>query len=299
MLHIPPHRAFEWIRVAAAMALIVAAVASLSSPSEAAVFGRDTRQLLTAKDKSLQSKIGTLVSSQTGAFCTAFCVAPDLIATASHCLFGTEATPAPNLNALSFSLAAQPSVTTSLARSSARASNPNIISGTTRLAVAPPIGAASDWAIARLANPLCSAGGLRTSEKSLVEVDEAAAAKQIYQIAVHADLPDPNLRRAGPCIVRKSFARSTAATIAHDFASPQAVMFHDCDTGGGSSGSPLLIDTPDGPEVVGINVGTYVLSRTVTTSQDANSTPISEPISNTAVAIAAIRNALNAMRAAR
>ncbi|MCC0010250.1 MAG: peptidoglycan-binding protein [Hyphomicrobiaceae bacterium] len=42
------------------------------------------------------------------------------------------------------------------------------------------------------------------------------------------------------------------------------MLLHTCDTEAASSGSPLLIQGADGPEVVGINVGTYVRSRVIT-----------------------------------
>ena len=36
----------------------------------------------------------------------------------------------------------------------------------------------------------------------------------------------------------------TGSTIAQDFSEPDALILHTCDTGGASSGSPLLLDTP-------------------------------------------------------
>ena len=132
---------------------------------------------------------------------------------------------------------------------------------------------------------MCSAGGLHFSTLPHTEIEAAASRGDIYQIAVHADLPDVNLRRGGPCPVHKSLPTADDATIARDFATPNAIFFHTCDTGGGSSGSPLLIDTTNGPEVVAINVGTYILSRTVTTAGVATGHDISEPIANTAISI--------------
>ncbi len=79
---------------------------SFQSPADAAVFGTDERTTpRPVHDAALREKIGTLTSTDNGSFCTAFCVAPDMIATASHCLFGTAATPGPKLRALRFKLA--------------------------------------------------------------------------------------------------------------------------------------------------------------------------------------------------
>jgi hypothetical protein len=294
MLHTPAFQALSLRRLGAASCLTVAALVAMSLPSGAAVFGNDDRQLLTKDGASLEDKIGTLVSSETGAYCTAFCVAPDMIATASHCLFGTAATKAPKLKNLFFKLASAPAAAngTPIAGRTTGSQSQNVMSGTTRLSVAPPIGAAQDWAVAKLEAPVCKSGGLALSEKPASEIRAAAALGEIYQVAVHADLPDTNLRRGGPCAVSESFPNADAATIARDFANPDAILFHTCDTAGGSSGSPLLIDTPNGPEVAGINVGTYVLSRNVTTSQDQQRQSKSEPIANTAIWIAAIAGAV-------
>ena len=291
----PPFAAFNILRFGLALALIIAAVASFSTAGHAAVFGRDERVKTRPADAPLHAKIGTLVSSENGAFCTAFCVAPDLIATASHCLFGTEVTPAPKLSALSFKPASARTPASATAIRQILQRTPNIISGTRALRVTPPIAAASDWAVARLASPICEAGGLALSTKSPADIHRAAGNGDVYQIAVHADVADGKLRYGGPCALHTSFPKSDATSIARDFAEPSAILFQDCDTGGGSSGSPLLIDTTAGPEVVGINVGTYVLSRAVTTAQDANAQPVSEPIANTAIEISAIRDAVQRM----
>ncbi len=294
MRHTPPFRAFEAVRLLLAAACAIAAIVSFSTASPAAVFGTDDRRPLIKADAALARKIGTLASSETGAYCTAFCVAPDVIATASHCLFGTSNSSAPKLKNLQFRLASAsaPSPATPIEGCATASQSKNVISGTTRLAIMPPISAAQDWAVVRLATPACTSGGLTLSEKPAAEIREAAARGEIYQIAVHADLPDKKLRRGGPCAVSTSFPGADEAAISRDFATPDAILFHTCDTGGGSSGSPLLIDTPDGPEVAGINVGTYVLSRNVTTEQDSQPASISEPIANTAIWIAAIAGAV-------
>jgi V8-like Glu-specific endopeptidase len=293
-LHTPPFEAFRIVRLALVAAAVIAALVTYSDASSAAVFGHDDRRPLSRADAALTEKIGTLVQSETGAYCTAFCVAPDVIVTASHCLFGTAATAAPKLKTLMFKLASASasSPATAIAGRATATQSKSVISGTTRLAVSPPIGAARDWAVVKLAAPACTSGALKISTKPEADIRDAATRGEIYQIAVHADLPGGQLHRGAPCAVSTSFPSADDATIARDFANPDSILFHDCDTGGGSSGSPLLIDTPGGPEVAGINVGTYVLSRNVTTAEDNQPTSISEPIANTAVWIAAIAEAV-------
>src|SRR5262245_43036210 len=54
-----------------------------------AVFGSDDRVPPPAKYKDVQEKIGLFINLRRRTVCTAFCVAPDVIATAGHCLLGT------------------------------------------------------------------------------------------------------------------------------------------------------------------------------------------------------------------
>jgi V8-like Glu-specific endopeptidase len=281
----------------AELALAMATIVAFPSSGHAAVFGTDTRARLIASDAGMRTQIGTLSSSETGAFCTAFCVADDLIATASHCVFGTAASPGPKLTSLSFKPASAASSDdgTPLAGKATNNQLQNVTSGTTHLAVVPPIGAANDWAVARLETPACWAGHLPVGSQSASLVRAQALQGGVYQIAVHADLPDNELRRGAPCAFETEFPKADVATIARDFALPTTILFHTCDTGGGSSGSPLLIDTPAGPEVVGINVGTYILSRAVATIGNAHEAPTSEAIANTAIEVVALRDAISVM----
>jgi protease YdgD len=299
MLQVPLSRTLKRSPTLAAAVLAISAFITFPDASLAAVFGSDERRPLTVAEASLEAQIGTLVSQENGAYCTAFCIAPDMIATASHCLYGTAATPPPQLKDLVFKTAAADASMspTPLAGRATAAQSQNVISGTTRLAVVPPIGAASDWAVARLDAPACKAGGITLSERPAADIRAAADKGEIYQIAVHADLPTSNLYYGGPCAVRTSFPSAGDRIISRDFADPDAILFHTCDTAGGSSGSPLLINTPAGPEVVGINVGTYVLSGGVTTSQNGRLTTASEAIANTAIEISAIAGAVQELRA--
>jgi protease YdgD len=71
--------------------------------------------------------------------------------------------------------------------------------------------------------------------------------------------------------------------IAGDFADASALILHTCDTGGASSGSPLLVDGPRGPEVVGINVGTYLQSHVLTQDGEVLHRYRSDTVANTGV----------------
>ena len=268
------------------------------SPASAAVFGPDDRGPLPASKAALAEKIGTLVSSKTGALCTAFCVGPDTIATASHCLFGTSAGAKPDVTRLTFKLAsASERAATAIAGRATGSQSQNIIAGTESLNITPPIGADRDWAIVRLETAACHAGGLALSSASASEIQAAADNGEVYQIAVHRDLPGTRLRHGGPCPLHTSFPDAGPGVLARDFANAGAILFHTCDTGGGSSGSPMLIDGAHGPEVIGINVGTYVFSRSIIAAGTDGPQPTSEAIANTAVATPAFAAAVKQLSA--
>jgi protease YdgD len=76
------------------------------------------------------------------------------------------------------------------------------------------------------------------------------------------------------------------------------MILHTCDTGGASSGSPLLIDTPQGPAVVGINVGTYVRSKVTMQNREIARAPKAETVANTAVNAGAFASRIEALRSA-
>lgn len=87
-----------------------------------------------------------------------------------------------------------------------------------------------------------------------------ATASRVFQVSYHRDFKPWRLAYSGPCGVARSFAAADWPVIAGDFADPTQVLQHTCDTGGASSGSPLLLETGEGTAVVGVNVGTYVQS---------------------------------------
>ena len=96
----------------------------------------------------------------------------------------------------------------------------------------------------------------------------------------------------------RSFEAAGWRQIERDFAEPEALILHTCDTGGASSGLPMLLDTPDGPEVIGINVGTYEQSKVLMQDGQVKKRLKADMIANTAVASAAFAGRLEVFRAA-
>ena len=260
-----------------------------------AVFGSDERRPLPSSHRALEASIGLLYERRSHSVCTAFCVDDAIVATAGHCIYRTSGERAPTPAGFTFRLPGKPAKTaTRIAGASTGAAPQNIASGSTHLSVQPPIDAAHDWALVRLSAPVCKGARLSISRRASKELVKLSAAQRIYQVAFHRDFGNWQLAFASPCAVRRGFANADWAAISHDFTDPADVILHTCDTGGASSGSPLLIDGPSGPEVVGINVGTYVQSKVLLQNGEVVHRYQSDSVANTGVASAAFLPPLEA-----
>jgi len=263
-----------------------------------AVFGPDERVPLPPDRAALSRAIGLFYDTRSHAVCTAFCVRDDTIATAGHCLLRTaQERPLP-LPGFQFRLEPRdgtPALTARIAGSGRRAEAQHVATGAQALRVRPPIDAASDWALVRLAKPICAGRTLPISRQPESELIRLSAAQRVYHVAYHRDFRNWELALGAPCAIRRSFNGADWSAIAKDFVDAAHVILHTCDTGGASSGSPMLIDGPSGPEVIGINVGTYLQSRVLTHQGEVVHRYKSETVANTAVGASAFRDALEAL----
>ncbi len=253
-------------------------------PSNAAVFGSDERGALPTRHKSLTRSIALLFNIKSKTVCSAFCVADDVIATAGHCLFKTAGEAPLDANDFRFGPPlARPEAFARVAGSRNGTAAQNVRAGNTRLSVKPPIDAVQDWALVRLDRPACKGAVLPVRPMPSTEIMIQAAAGQIFHAAFHRDRLPWKLMHAGPCLMAPTFEKIDRAQIEQDFRSPERLLLHRCDTAGASSGSPLLLDTPSGPVVIGINVGTYVQSRILVQDGTVMFRTKPESIANTAV----------------
>lgn len=262
-----------------------------------AVFGGDDRVPLPAKYKDVQERIGLLFNLRSRTVCTAFCVAPNVVATAGHCLHRTQGEKAPRL--ADFWFARNYDTLRDYARIAGHANGAtaqHVMSGSTSLNVRPPIDATKDWALVQLARPICSKGVLAVRVLSMQQILAEAEAKRVFQISYHRDFTPWKLAYSKPCGVARSFETADWKTIAQDFSDPERLLLHTCDTGGASSGSPLLIDTARGPEVVGINVGTYVQSKVLMQEGQVMRRFKADTVANTGVSAEAFADKLDAFR---
>jgi hypothetical protein len=250
-----------------------------------AVFGRDDRVALPERLAGVALRLGVLFNNPARTVCSAFCVAPAIIATAAHCV-AVSSPQGARLRAADFLFARAYDRERDYARIegfSVGAAAQHIYTGEFRLNVRPPIDAARDWALVRLERPVCRHGGLPVQPASSGDILAMAKAGRLFSIAYHRDLPSWTPAYAGPCHAARDFGASTWQTIAPDFESPDEIILHTCDTGGASSGSPILAETPEGPVVVAMNVGTYVQSRVITQQGRVASRQQTETVANTAV----------------
>ncbi len=238
-------------------------------------------------------------TSARGRCCSAFCLAETLIGTAAHCLFRTSGEKAPKLG--DFWFARGYDGVRDYARIAGHATGAaaqNVIAGSTKLSVAPPIDATSDWAVIRLARPVCSKGVLAVQPMAVDDIIKEAQNQRVFQIAYHRDFKQWRPAYSKPCGAARSYDGADWATIAADFTRPDQLILHTCDTGSASSGSPLLVETKQGPRVVGINVGTYVQSKVILREGQAAQRLKAESVANTGVAATAFAARLDAFRSA-
>jgi V8-like Glu-specific endopeptidase len=262
-------------------------------PAKASVFGTDQRVPLPQTLHQAGTKLGVFFDSKSHSVCTAFCVGPDVVVTAAHCLYRTRDEKPLHLSDLSFKLHGT-AQSVKIAGASDGASDANVVSGSTRLNVRPPIDATRDWAVVRLAQPACKAGSFKVTRRPVAEVMKLADKGQVFNIAYHRDVPKWQPMLNTECKVQRDFADADWQITRRDFSDPDQLLLHTCDTGAASSGSPLLVDGDDGPEVVGINVGTYVQSKVIMLNGEVLHRFKSDDVANTGVNALAFASSLEA-----
>lgn len=265
-----------------------------------AVFGTDDRVPLPDHRKELDKSIGLIYEPRSKSACTAFCVGDDIAATAGHCLFRTSGERPPRLGSFSFRIqpSGQKERSTRIAGAEIHAAPQNVAAGTLSLRVRPPIDAASDWALVRLSKPICKGHALPLSPHPASELVALSTEQRVYQVSYHRDFGNWELALGHPCPIRRSFGGADWRSISKDFTDARHVILHTCDTGEASSGSPLLIDGAQGPEVIGINVGTYMQSRVLRQQGHVVHRYKSQTVANTAVSTDVFRTALDAFERA-
>lgn len=262
-----------------------------------AVFDADDRTAVPPRLDWVAQRIGILFNNRARTVCTAFCVADNIIATAAHC-FAKGQSPG-SIRYADFNFARNYDRARSFVRlegAATGAAAQHVTSGDFRLRVRPPIDAAHDWALARVPRNTCPADSLKVEAMPLNALIAESAAGRIFQVSYHRDWAQWRPSYSKPCAIARDFERIAWPSIAPDFIKPEHMVLHTCDTGGASSGSPLLKQTAAGAVVVAINVGTYVQSRSTVQGTELSARQRSETIANTAVNAEAFVARLDALR---
>lgn len=267
-----------------------------------AVFGKDQRKPLPKRYKNLERQIGLLHNSVTNTLCTAFCVGSDMIATASHCLFSNRKKRKLHLSSFLFKLKTgkkRKAHYSKLAGYGSEQTRRYIITGTSKLNRKPPIGAARDWAVVRLKRPSCKNGWLKSAPLPHKKLKTVARKKDLFQVAFHMDFRNWQIAYSRSCSVNRNFGGLTWRNIKKHFSAPKSLILHRCDTGEASSGSPLLMDSANGPVVVGINVGTYQQREIIVKNGRIIRRTKYKTIANTAVSSAAFSRKIDLLKQAK
>ena len=265
-----------------------------------AVFGADNRTKLPKRMEPLRSSIGMIYNERSRTVCSAFCVGDDIIATASHCVFRTKGEVPPPPEKFFFARPGTPHGSVRFAGAASRTSFQHIVAGAVGIRTKPPIEAARDWALIRLQGPACRGKTLPVKPLTPDEIESEAIAGRLYQAAFHRDYGRWTMAYSEPCFGgRRGEAGVTPPPVTErEFVDPLNLVLHTCDTGGASSGSPLLIETPTGPQVVAINVGTFVQSRVFTEQGVVVRRIPAAPVANTAVSATAFASKVERLRLA-
>ncbi len=229
-----------------------------------AIFGSDDRREVPDTLSALEGKIGMLYEQSTQTLCTAFCVGKDIIATAAHCLFQPKNNRLPDLEDVTFRLNYGKTYQTAGIFGRRTPFTKNYIAvGTTTFNNEPPLSAPRDWALVKLERPICRFGALKVDPRPVPELIRMSEENRIFQVAYHWDYKHWQLAYSMPCRIQRDYEQIKWRFIRQHFIDYDQLLLHNCDTGGASSGSPLLLmsDLPSAPIAVAINVGTYTRTR--------------------------------------
>ena len=243
------------------LASILAAAIGLShgaasGPAGAAIFGADDRKSVPRRLASSAAGIGVLRAQGRGSGneCNAVCVAPQVIATSAHCLyFPARNGSRPNLSAISFRNAFGASAVAGTASGQAEW---NIIAGSTYKSMLKGWTVSNDWALVRLAKPVCQGATLELAVKNKWgDLFDDVLNDQVFVISHNRYGRLLRQQYASPCDGDQFTLAQALRWILIDIGSnnPEHLVPHRCDFKRGASGSPLLLEQAGKAVIVGIN----------------------------------------------
>ncbi len=251
----------------------IAASSAAANPliHKVAVLGKDDRTALPEDLVDLAAGVGILGQhGRIGWSCTAFCVAPNVIATNAHCVVKNP-TVGRRLD-LSRTLFVLPKFKRGKGlKYRSRISYPEFVDPK-RPALSIYSGnftnvksvssQSQDWAFVKLIHSVCRGRTLAFTQKPLEEIKEAASKKQVFMIGFHGDKNMEERLYSKDCAIRSPQDRKYFLNAQRRRMLRQAILLpHTCDAFKGSSGSPVILQSSEGPKVIGINLGSLRYER--------------------------------------
>lgn len=235
---------------------------------------------------TLAGRIGVLSHGARPPHCTAFCLSPTLIATAGHCANIRARGMRTPESQYRFTIA-QPALephnrVDGMARSTRILGT---VSGGGAISYRTPIGASHDWAILRLHQPVCRAGGPKIAKPQSRETAAPSEPVALFTPRISTTPIGTMDLSVTSC---RSMSANTKRTLnpdwKTDFAHPDRLLLHDCNAGPFASGAPLLRKTGAGEfEVVAMHIGIYVRSRVLMRNSKITRRVSSHPVARIAV----------------
>lgn len=237
-----------------------------------AILGKDDRKPLPDKFIPLASGIGIIGQpGRRGWSCTAFCVAPNVIATNAHCIVKNPTVGRRlNLARTIFMLPKfndKPRAKLYLEKHSrplyVDPQNPALSVFSGRFQSTRSVRSQSeDWAFTKLRHDVCKGRTLDFQETSLNEIFKATRKNQLFMIGFHGDKKMNDRLFSSNCRVRSpGDKRFFLPAQRRQYARQAYLLPHTCDAYKGSSGSPIIVKTEEGPKVIGINLGSLRYER--------------------------------------
>ena len=170
--------------------------------SEVQIFGKDTRREPPARYNELKKSVGQL-ETPVGSklfLCTAFCVADNVVATAAHCLFEPQVRNHLSRTSIAIGQGPDRRITTIHGRNEEEIQWSIIAGATAAKTEEIPLKWAHDWALVRMAAPVCkerslsvlTTGDFATSWRKALERD-------VFILGYHADKGPRTLRYSDDC----------------------------------------------------------------------------------------------------
>jgi protease YdgD len=247
----------------------IATLDVLTAPASAEVFGADDRRDVRPREAAMARGVGLLVDTRTRSACITFCVSPAVVATAAHCVWSSSHAAGLRVADIAVSFAPHDAASSTTIAGVGGKPQPQFVSLPWRAvnAVSEP-SMSDDWAILRLARPLCHGRVLGIA--AATTVDPLKGQHTVASVAYHADRGF-----AAPAIVDGCRAWPAAG--------PDRLVLHDCDTGGAASGSPLFAVGAPAFEVIAMTIGVYVETRVVVRESGIETRSNARSLANAAI----------------